>query len=1067
MVVATIKCVVVGDGAVGKTCLLISYTTNKFPSEYVPTVFDNYAVTVMIGDEPYTLGLFDTAGQEDYDRLRPLSYPQTDVFLVCFSVTSPASFENVREKWFPEVHHHCPGVPCLIVGTQTDLRDDLQVKEKLAKQKMQPVKKEDGERMAKELGAIKYVECSALTQFKLKDVFDEAIVAALEPPPTNKPGRKGGNIPEGGPTKISPTPGPNAFAQQAARVESHRLEGNAFYQQEVQRRRATPPTVLHPALRHQPEMMQVRDASRFSDVTTMSPFINAGKEETSPILQLVPEESTAFPTRRGFIEEKYERAQHIANGGSDDERTPVFTYTPKIGASEFSTSVNAAATPKKKKGRMSGGAVGDKSPKKGFLEKLRLNLPRASLSTSSLPSREVDEGCPPKAQAVLGSSPSKGNITRSPSKTKKSIFSRKTAESAEKSNITEANGKTPTTATASSFTDSVGKTPQTGTTGFSDLTYNRARSPEKRILSHTQSDKGGFNNPENKCGVSRSQSLQYFDRSIPPTPPAKNTPPKEQEADPKTLVQQALEQHRIFEDDTPIRETVKLISAHRGISPTRYGSYGYKETAQLVKKPSVYSLHASVYPDLSSSFSLPELKARVDGLGLEGLSDVPEAFYLNQRKGVEYSPSIYSSADWEPRSSSMSNLYPVDRDARFRPSPSLPAIFEKQGRGHRPSASEGTIQTKQSGSSSESHGIIPLVYPELASDPSMTNLFSGSQKENYDSSHKPQKVIDGEGYVPAHGYTESRDHNGRGMSALFSKSVEDVSFSPSSFSSPSAMPSPLQYLPATVYVPPPPKQKKGKKAAGGQVEVTPTQRYEKFKREEEEGTKAEKDAHGKEEVQLQTVATRKHTSGSPLRRQLANSNPFADAPPPLSPLQSTTNVRASRPTTPEPSKAPPTTRTSTTSPSHNKLDQVIALLSTFKLQSATEVTALRDELRAQSEKLSTRLSQLENVHESDAPAPYVPGGRLMSTGAWHRQGQKRVDMDEDAVWPATADGERDFDRFERDVVREMGGEEAVSGLEIGSGHGGSGRGNAMDQLIDIIGGFAKKMEDFEKRLPKQ
>ena len=181
----------VGDGAVGKTCLLISYTTNKFPSEYVPTVFDNYAVTVMyvplffgqlnilltphnrIGDEPYTLGLFDTAGQEDYDRLRPLSYPQTDVFLVCFSVTSPASFENVREKWFPEVHHHCPGVPCLIVGTQTDLRDDPQVREKLSKQKMQPVRKEDGERMAKDLGAVKYVECSALTQFKLKDVFDE------------------------------------------------------------------------------------------------------------------------------------------------------------------------------------------------------------------------------------------------------------------------------------------------------------------------------------------------------------------------------------------------------------------------------------------------------------------------------------------------------------------------------------------------------------------------------------------------------------------------------------------------------------------------------------------------------------------------------------------------------------------------------------------------------------------------------------------------------------------------------------------------------------------------------
>jgi cell division control protein 42 len=156
-------------------------------------VFDNYAVTVMIGDDPYTLGLFDTAGimrhhvfylhepdgfdvalgQEDYDRLRPLSYPQTDVFLVCFSVTSPASFENVKEKWFPEVHHHCPGVPCLIVGTQVDLRDDAQVIEKLARQKQRPVTMEQGERLARELGAIKYVECSALTQRGLKNVFDE------------------------------------------------------------------------------------------------------------------------------------------------------------------------------------------------------------------------------------------------------------------------------------------------------------------------------------------------------------------------------------------------------------------------------------------------------------------------------------------------------------------------------------------------------------------------------------------------------------------------------------------------------------------------------------------------------------------------------------------------------------------------------------------------------------------------------------------------------------------------------------------------------------------------------
>jgi len=178
----TIKCVVVGDGAVGKTCLLISYTTNKFPSEYVPTVFDNYAVTVMIGGEPYTLGLFDTAGQEDYDRLRPLSYPQTDVFLVCYSVVSPSSFENVKEKWVPEISHHCQKTPFLLVGTQIDLREDVATIDKLAKNKQKPLSNEAGEKLAKELRAVKYVECSALTQQGLKIVFDEAILAALDPP---------------------------------------------------------------------------------------------------------------------------------------------------------------------------------------------------------------------------------------------------------------------------------------------------------------------------------------------------------------------------------------------------------------------------------------------------------------------------------------------------------------------------------------------------------------------------------------------------------------------------------------------------------------------------------------------------------------------------------------------------------------------------------------------------------------------------------------------------------------------------------------------------------------------
>ncbi|KZV86876.1 ras-domain-containing protein [Exidia glandulosa HHB12029] len=185
----TIKLMVVGDHAVGKTCLLISHTTNKFPSGYVPIVFDGYAVTVMVDGDEYTLGLFDTAGQDEYDRLRPLSYPQTDAFLVCFNVTSPASFANVKKKWFPEAHQHCPGVPCLIVGTQIDLRKDQAVLDSLSHNKQQPITPDIGDRLARELGAFKYVECSALTREGVNDVFEEALVAAVKRQMAKKPNR--------------------------------------------------------------------------------------------------------------------------------------------------------------------------------------------------------------------------------------------------------------------------------------------------------------------------------------------------------------------------------------------------------------------------------------------------------------------------------------------------------------------------------------------------------------------------------------------------------------------------------------------------------------------------------------------------------------------------------------------------------------------------------------------------------------------------------------------------------------------------------------------------------------
>jgi len=188
--VQSIKLVVVGDGAVGKTCLLIAYTSNSFPREYVPTVFDNYTAHVMVEGKTISLGLWDTAGQEEYDRLRPLSYPSTDVFLLCFSLVNPTSLKNVKTRWLREVRHHCPNAKLILVGTKLDAREDKDTVDKLSNQGLKPVETIEGEAFSKEIGAIRYMECSALTQKGLKAVFDEAIKSILRPKKGAPPKKK-------------------------------------------------------------------------------------------------------------------------------------------------------------------------------------------------------------------------------------------------------------------------------------------------------------------------------------------------------------------------------------------------------------------------------------------------------------------------------------------------------------------------------------------------------------------------------------------------------------------------------------------------------------------------------------------------------------------------------------------------------------------------------------------------------------------------------------------------------------------------------------------------------------
>ena len=123
--------------------------------------------------------IFLSAGQEDYDRLRPLSYPDTDVILMCFSIDSPDSLENIPEKWTPEVRHFCPTVPIVLVGNKKDLRFEETTRRELAKSKQEPVKTEEGRGMADKIGAYDYLECSAKLNEGVREVFETATKAAL------------------------------------------------------------------------------------------------------------------------------------------------------------------------------------------------------------------------------------------------------------------------------------------------------------------------------------------------------------------------------------------------------------------------------------------------------------------------------------------------------------------------------------------------------------------------------------------------------------------------------------------------------------------------------------------------------------------------------------------------------------------------------------------------------------------------------------------------------------------------------------------------------------------------
>jgi len=187
-----LKCVVVGDGGVGKTSLLMSFTAQTFPTEYNPTIFDNFNATVTLDDKVYSLALWDTAGQEEYDKMRTVSYPHTNVFVLCFSLVGLNSFANIKNRWYPELKEYCPETPILLVGTKLDLTNDDSYMRGLAKQGLSPVTRIQALELVEELGLAGYLECSGLTTTGVKIVFEEAAALAANKPlkVANKQSRK-------------------------------------------------------------------------------------------------------------------------------------------------------------------------------------------------------------------------------------------------------------------------------------------------------------------------------------------------------------------------------------------------------------------------------------------------------------------------------------------------------------------------------------------------------------------------------------------------------------------------------------------------------------------------------------------------------------------------------------------------------------------------------------------------------------------------------------------------------------------------------------------------------------
>lgn len=175
------RIVLLGDKSVGKTCFLLSYITNIFPEDYQPTVCDYFNKSMTLDAKKVDLGFWDTEFGYSFDDLRPIVYPNTDCFIICFSVVDPNSLENIKSKWIPEMRGFCKFAPFILVGTKIDLREDVKIIEKLSQKELTPISYEMGKQFANEMGASDYFEISAKLNIGLNELVNKvAEVSTLD-----------------------------------------------------------------------------------------------------------------------------------------------------------------------------------------------------------------------------------------------------------------------------------------------------------------------------------------------------------------------------------------------------------------------------------------------------------------------------------------------------------------------------------------------------------------------------------------------------------------------------------------------------------------------------------------------------------------------------------------------------------------------------------------------------------------------------------------------------------------------------------------------------------------------